>query len=55
MLSALELGGVLQTLIFGADGSQELGSNRVRGVWVVNDKETLPKKRGRDTGKNGTL
>jgi hypothetical protein len=53
--SALELGGVLQTLILGANGSQELGSNRVRGVRVVNDTETLPKKGRGDTGKNVTL
>ena len=53
--STPELDGVIQTLVFGANGSQELGGNGVRGIRVVNNTKTLPKKRRRDTGENITL
>ena len=48
-------GGGFQTLVFGANGSQELGGNGVRGIRAVNNTKTLPKKGRRDTGKNITL
>ena len=47
----LIFGGVSQTLIFGANSSQELMGRGVGGINV----ETLPKKRGRDAGEINAL